>query len=69
MKAFSGDIVQEQTIGVIRLDEHFSTDPWRAAPNFIKIDAKGHDYEVLQGAYKILEMSLPTLMVEMMQSL
>lgn len=56
-----------ENISTRMLDDFSSTIPFKDA--FIKIDVEGHEFQVLQGAYKILRECRPILFIEIAKTL
>lgn len=47
-----------------RLDDFVAVDPAARAPDFVKIDVDGPEYEILQGATSVLTSARPRLIIE-----
>lgn len=54
-------VASESSEGTIKLDDYAEK---HANPSVIKIDVEGGEYEVLQGATRILKSQQPTLLIE-----
>jgi hypothetical protein len=60
---YGGGTVEELTVDLITFDQYMEQHP-DLNPGMIKIDAEGHDYEVLKGCLGTIQKYHPSLMVE-----
>jgi FkbM family methyltransferase len=56
-------VIKEITVPALRLDELWVKEGFTAKNIFLKVDAEGHDLEVIKGAYAIMD-RIPLIMAE-----